>query len=77
MADTAILFGLGYTIMSEWLNTAVWVSWSYSSVMPVLPWLGTGLSPLLQWLVVPALAFASANVISEPEPPPQAAQEAK
>src|SRR5260370_40798658 len=28
------------------------------SLAAVLPWLGTGLSPILQWLVVPALAFA-------------------
>jgi hypothetical protein len=26
--------------------------------MPVLPFLGTGLTPLLQWLFVPGLAFA-------------------
>jgi hypothetical protein len=26
--------------------------------MPVLPFLGTGLAPLLQWLMVPSLALA-------------------
>jgi hypothetical protein len=68
MAATAIVLGIAYTIMSEWLNVAVWHSWSYSSAMPVLPWLGTGLSPLFQWLVVPALAFAitSRSHISRP-----------
>jgi hypothetical protein len=30
--------------------------------MPVLPWLGTGLSPVFQWLVVPAVAFAIAGI---------------
>ena len=45
MVLTAIGLGVTYTIMSEWLNVAVWHSWSYSSSMPVLPWLGTGLSP--------------------------------
>jgi len=57
VALTIIVLGIAYTIMSEW-NVEVWRSWSYSSVMPLLPWVGTGLSPLLQWLVVPPLAFA-------------------
>lgn len=58
MVLTAMVLGVGYTILSEWLNVEVWRSWSYSSLMPVLPWFGTGLSPLLQWLVVPGAAFA-------------------
>jgi hypothetical protein len=58
MAFTAIVLSIVYTIVSEWLNVEFWRSWSYSSAMPILPWLGTGLSPFLQWLVVPALAFA-------------------
>ena len=61
MVASAIVLGVAYTILSEWLNVEVWRSWSYSSAMPVLPWLGTGLSPLLQWLVVPAAAFAIAG----------------
>ncbi len=74
MAVTAILLGVGYTIMSEWLNVAVWRSWSYSSAMPVLPWFGTGLSPLLQWLVVPAVAFAIAGRSRKRDPAHEAAR---
>jgi hypothetical protein len=35
-------------------------SWAYSDWMPVIPIAGLsiGLSPLLQWIVVPAAAFA-------------------
>lgn len=62
MVFTAIVLGIAYTILSEWLNVEVWRSWSYSSIMPVLPWLGTGLSPVLQWLLVPAMAFALTGV---------------
>jgi hypothetical protein len=29
--------------------------WSYSPLMPVVPGLGVGLSPLVQWLVLPPL----------------------
>src|SRR5215469_14364523 len=58
MVFTAIVLGAGYTIFSEWLNVEIRRSWSYTAAMPVLPILGTGLTPLLQWLVVPGLAFA-------------------
>ena len=57
MALTAMLLGLGYTVFSEWLNTQVRQSWSYIEAMPLLPPFGTGLTPSLQWLIVPALAF--------------------
>jgi hypothetical protein len=59
VAIAAMALGLGYTVFSEWLNIEVRRTWAYSDLMPVLPWLGTGLSPLAQWLVVPALAFRS------------------
>ena len=54
----ALVIGIGYTVYSEWLNTSVRKSWGYTELMPTLPWIGTGLSPLLQWLFVPVLAFA-------------------
>ena len=57
VATLAILFAAGYTIFSEWLNTTVRRSWAYSELMPTLPPLETGLSPLLQWIVVPVFAF--------------------
>jgi hypothetical protein len=53
VAVPAVLAGIAYTIFSEWHNTEVRNSWAYSSLMPTLPGLGTGLSPLLQWLVIP------------------------
>jgi hypothetical protein len=53
--------GVAYTVYSEWLNTAIRKSWAYSPYMPTLPWLGTGLAPYLQWLVVPTLALALAS----------------
>lgn len=57
VAMLTILGGLAYTVFSEWLNLEVRQSWAYSDLMPVLPPFGTGLSPLLQWLVVPAAAL--------------------
>ena len=58
MVFAAILLGAAYTILSEWLNVEIRRTWSYTAAMPVLPWLGTGLAPLLQWLIVPGLALA-------------------
>ena len=61
VAGLTVVIGIGYTIYSEWLNTAVRLSWSYSELMPVVPVIGTGLSPLLQWMVVPMLALWAAR----------------
>jgi hypothetical protein len=57
VAFVAGVVGLGYTIFSEWLNTEIRGSWAYTVWMPVIPLIGTGLSPLLQWIIVPSLAF--------------------
>ena len=56
VALAAITFGLVYTVHSERVNLARG-AWAYAPAMPTLPWLGTGLAPVLQWLVVPAAAL--------------------
>jgi len=61
VAVGTMLLGVIYTVFSEWLNTEVRGTWSYSTLMPLVPPLGTGLSPLLQWLVVPVLALGWAH----------------
>lgn len=53
-----LVFGIAYTVFSEWLNVEVRETWAYTEQMPVLPPLGTGLTPLLQWLIVPTLTWA-------------------
>lgn len=52
----ALLFGLGYTAVSEWWNVYQAGSWSYAPSMPLL--FGLGLAPLLQWVVIPTLSIA-------------------
>jgi hypothetical protein len=70
-----VIFAAGYTVYSEYVNTVVRHSWSYTSWMPTLPWLGTGLAPLAQWMVVPATALAWAGrvvpVRKRPDKAPQ------
>lgn len=57
VALAAILLGAVATVFSEWLNVNLWRTWAYSPWMPQVPLLGIGLSPLIQWLVVPPMAF--------------------
>ena len=61
VAAAVIAAGVAYTIGSEYLNTVVRRSWTYTEWMPTLPWAGTGLAPLAQWVVVPAFALSSAR----------------
>ena len=57
--------GAGYTIYSEWSNLARG-SWAYTEWMPMLPLTGTGLTPLLQWILLPPLALKLSS--SSPQP---------
>lgn len=54
------LAAAAYTILSERYNLAHG-SWAYSPLMPIVPGLEVGLSPLLQWLLVPVAAWWSAK----------------
>jgi hypothetical protein len=60
VAAVTMVLGIGYTIFSEWLNVTIRASWAYSEWMPLVSAFGLqiGLSPLLQWAVVPVAAFA-------------------
>ncbi len=59
VALATIVLGVGYTVYSEWLNVNVRGTWAYTAWMPRIPPLETGLLPLLQWIVVPGLAFTT------------------
>lgn len=66
VAAATIAIGVVYTIASEWLNVGVWGSWAYRDLMPVVPVTGIGLSPIVQWIVLPTLAFWWAGRLKEP-----------
>ena len=44
---------LGFTVFSEWVNVYRLGAWAYKPAMPLVA--GIGLTPLLQWVVVPTL----------------------
>ena len=54
-----VIPAVGYTTLSEWINTIARGSWAYSALMPIVNLGGfeIGLSPLLQWLVIPPVAL--------------------
>lgn len=58
ISSCTALIGVVYTVFSEWTNTTLF-RWAYSELMPtiVLGATEVGLSPLLQWLVVPPLSL--------------------
>ena len=60
VAATALAFGVAYTVYSEHVNLARG-AWAYTAAMPTVPWLGTGIAPLAQWLAVPAASLAWAR----------------
>jgi hypothetical protein len=43
-----------YTVWAEWQNVYVLRNWAYAAGMPTIA--GIGVSPLLQWILLPALA---------------------
>ena len=57
VALVALGAGIGYTIFSEWLNLVVRESWAYADSMPLVPIVDVGLTPLLQWIIVPSAAL--------------------
>lgn len=59
-AAITLFIGLGYTIYSEWRNIEL-ENWTYAPSMPTIPRLGTGLAPLLQWLIIPTLSHYAAR----------------
>jgi len=68
--DVAIFLGIGLiaTALFESVATGPAGRWSYTIAMPRLPIIGTGLLPLLQWLVIPLLVlwFARRQINGDP-----------
>ena len=61
-----VAVGIGLTVGFEYYYTEVSNRWSYSELMPLAPPLGTGLSPLAQWIVIPLLVVSLSRRIVGP-----------
>lgn len=64
-----ILVGICLTVGFEFYYVDVSKRWAYSALMPLVPPFGTGLSPLVQWILVPLLVSQVARrmLLSFPE----------
>ncbi len=61
VAILTVVFGLAYTLFSEWVNVVIRQTWAYSELMPVIPGIDAGLSPVAQWLVIPVIGLSWAR----------------
>lgn len=62
---TIVVIGaMSYTAWSEWYNVYRAGSWGYSASMPLI--LGIGVSPLLQWLVLPPVLVLAYRRLAPP-----------
>lgn len=50
-----LAIGILITIVLERLATGALERWAYAQAMPLVPGLGVGVTPLVQWLVVPSM----------------------
>ena len=48
-----IMVGVIVTVVSERVNVHILKSWTYNQLMPIVPGLKVGLTPFLQWVVIP------------------------
>lgn len=60
-----VIFGLAYTMFSEWFNTTIRESWTYAASMPTV--VGIGLSPILQWIVIPPIIVLILSKSKKPD----------
>ena len=49
--------GLAITVALEFYSTEIAERWAYGASMPRLPVIGTGIAPVIQWIVVPLLVL--------------------
>jgi hypothetical protein len=46
-----LMIGLVYTVFSEYANVRIFRSWNYNELMPIIPLIRVGLTPVLQWIL--------------------------
>jgi len=61
VAVVAMALGGGAAVYLERLNTRSWRNWAYSELMPIIPWVEVGVSPVLQWIALPPIALLAAR----------------
>ena len=57
-----VIGAMAYTVWSEWHNVYRAGSWGYAAGMPLI--FGIGLSPLLQWLILPPMMVSAYRTLA-------------
>ena len=57
-----VIGAMAFTAWSEWYNVYRAVNWGYTASMPMI--LGIGLSPLLQWLILPPVMVGAYRALT-------------
>ena len=57
-----VIGAMAYTVWSEWHNVYRAGSWGYTAGMPLI--FGIGLSPLLQWLILPPMMVGACRTLA-------------
>lgn len=57
VAVGVLAIGIAYTAWSEFNNAIIKRTWAYTDAMPLIPGLEIGITPVLQWIVIPAVAL--------------------
>jgi hypothetical protein len=63
-----VLLGASYTVFSEIVNVRYKGTWGYTDAMPLVPMLGIGGTPLLQWLLIPPVILWLMRIIPTSSP---------
>lgn len=57
-----VVAGVVITILFEHLAVDVLYRWQYSELMPTIPFIGTGLTPTAQWMIIPPIVLWASKV---------------
>ena len=57
----AVIGAMAFTVWSEWYNVYSAGNWGYTANMPTI--FGIGLTPLLQWLILPPVMVIAYRVL--------------
>ena len=58
-----LISALTITVLIEFFATTIYGRWQYSELMPIMPVIHVGISPLLQWIVIPPVSIWVSAVI--------------
>jgi hypothetical protein len=59
-----LIAGLILAVLVEWVGVYRLARWEYTEKMPIIPWIGIGLIPIAQMVILPPVIFRTALRLS-------------